>query len=335
MTLPFGTDPVLRDAYLSYYGDLRFGLIMEDLDVFAYRVALKHAEDGYKMTIVTASVDRIALIQRLDPLQDLLFRGVVSWVGRSSMEVSITCLQIREDDSSPTNILHARVLMVARDKLTQKATQVNRLEPITDEEKKRFSDGEERQQFRKQASDQSLQRFPPTAEELALLHQMFTHRRQTVDLPNDKRDWVLMEETRMQSTTLMHPQKRNIHGKIFGGYLMRLAFELAWCSACIHMKSDHPLIAAVDDVHFENPVLVGSVVCFSSQIVYVAADQRTLQVRVKAEYIDVKHPARQRFLTNVFSFTFASPDSKIVQVMPETYDDGIEYLEGRRRHNRD
>jgi hypothetical protein len=37
-----------------------------------------------------------------------------------------------------------------------------------------------------------------------------------------------MKKTRFVNTLYMHPQERNIHGKIFGGYLMKEAFELAW-----------------------------------------------------------------------------------------------------------
>ena len=29
----------------------------------------------------------------------------------------------------------------------------------------------------------------------------------------------------------MHDQERNKHGNIFGGYLMRQGFEIAWCTA--------------------------------------------------------------------------------------------------------
>lgn len=33
---------------------------------------------------------------------------------------------------------------------------------------------------------------------------------------------VWMERTMFQNTSFMHPQNRNIHGKIFGGYIMRV-----------------------------------------------------------------------------------------------------------------
>lgn len=48
-----------------------------------------------------------------------------------------------------------------------------------------------------------------------------------------------------ESTVLMQPQERNIHNKIFGGFLMRKAFELAWSTAYV-FSSQKPILLAVD-----------------------------------------------------------------------------------------
>ena len=32
----------------------------------------------------------------------------------------------------------------------------------------------------------------------------------------------------------MHMQDRNLHGKIFGGHIMREAFEIGWLAAYLH-----------------------------------------------------------------------------------------------------
>ena len=39
---------------------------------------------------------------------------------------------------------------------------------------------------------------------------------------------VPMESTNVTATMVMHQQDRNIHGKVFGGLLLRNAFELAY-----------------------------------------------------------------------------------------------------------
>ncbi len=64
---------------------------------------------------------------------------------------------------------------------------------------------------------ESLTLKPPTVEERLLLHNLFMNKGKTATE-------VDMSSTAYQSMIVMHPQKRNIHNKVFGGYLMRLAY---------------------------------------------------------------------------------------------------------------
>ena len=59
-----------------------------------------------------------------------------------------------------------------------------------------------------------------------------------------------MRDTVFKNTLLMHAQERNVHGKIFGGYLMKTAYELAWSAAVIYMGVYTPVFVAVDDIQF-------------------------------------------------------------------------------------
>ena len=45
-----------------------------------------------------------------------------------------------------------------------------------------------------------------------------------------------MNKTEIESTLLMHGQDRNRHGKIFGGYLMRQAFDMSWITASLFQE---------------------------------------------------------------------------------------------------
>ena len=47
---------------------------------------------------------------------------------------------------------------------------------------------------------------------------------------------VYMEEARLETVELCHPEKRNRSGKVFGGHIMRKAIELAWTSAYVFSK---------------------------------------------------------------------------------------------------
>lgn len=50
-----------------------------------------------------------------------------------------------------------------------------------------------------------------------------------------------MSVTAHKSVLLMHSQERNRHGNIFGGYLMRTAYELAWGTASLYGRGLYPV----------------------------------------------------------------------------------------------
>ena len=92
-------------------------------------------------------------------------------------------------------------------------------------------------QRRKISASQSLTQVPPTSSEAEHLHSFYLQYGQhtsgktsgmlvqptTVD---DSRERVWMGDTTLSKTLLMFPQERNVHQKVFGGYLMRLAYEV-------------------------------------------------------------------------------------------------------------
>jgi len=52
----------------------------------------------------------------------------------------------------------------------------------------------------------------------------------------------------------MHTEDKNLHGKIFGGYVLRLAYELAWVCVYKFLKGRIPVVTNIDDVQFLGPV---------------------------------------------------------------------------------
>ncbi len=67
------------------------------------------------------------------------------------------------------------------------------------------------------------------------------------------RNSILIRETRLENTIICHPQQQNLHGHIFGGFLMQRAFELAF-STCYVFGGIRPLFLEVDHVDFLRPV---------------------------------------------------------------------------------
>lgn len=55
-----------------------------------------------------------------------------------------------------------------------------------------------------------------------------------------------MADTLKKTQILMHGQDRNRHGKMFGGYLMREAFEISWITACLQSPNKMLALLRVD-----------------------------------------------------------------------------------------
>jgi acyl-coenzyme A thioesterase 9 len=63
-----------------------------------------------------------------------------------------------------------------------------------------------------------------------------------------------INSTQQKTTLLMHTEDKNLHGKIFGGYVLRLAFELAWVCIYKFLQGRIPIVTNIDDVQFLAPV---------------------------------------------------------------------------------
>ena len=46
-----------------------------------------------------------------------------------------------------------------------------------------------------------------------------------------------MDESMLKTVRICFPEQKNLYNKIFGGFLMRQAFELAWANACVYSKT--------------------------------------------------------------------------------------------------
>ena len=70
----------------------------------------------------------------------------------------------------------------------------------------------------------------------------------------------------------MHLQDKNLSGKIFGGFILRLAYELGWLTAFKFLKGGYPKCTHIDDVQFLGPVEIGSSMELSSSISYITSE---------------------------------------------------------------
>lgn len=82
-----------------------------------------------------------------------------------------------------------------------------------------------------------------------------------------------------------------------------------------------PVVVHVDDILFRKPVEIGSLLYFSSQVVYTRGHY--VMVRVSAEVVHPEDGTHD--LTNVFHFTLRT-DSLAPEVIPRTYQGTVSYF---------
>eukprot|EP00158_Paraphelidium_tribonemae_P005687 Partr_v1_DN27464_c1_g1_i1_m71554 putative Acyl-CoA thioesterase len=362
--LPFRTDLDLREDYINHFRGLRFGKILEDLDALAGTIAMQHCRDTVSgrmpLKIVTASVDRIDLLNSLRPDLDLKLCGNVTYTGRSSMEITIKVESLGDPRSSLpidtsglpaadeadldwTPICLCKFTMVARDFTSNHAAVINQLVTANDMERELVAMGERRKHAKLDMMKRDLRKSPPSPEERIIIHELWLETQRHVDSqgnPNSKHESsniCFPEETEQDLVRIMHPQERNVHSSIFGGYLMREAFELAYTTAMLFLKG-RPFTVALDDISFARPVPIGSILFLAAEVVYAEGEpHRTFQVKVTAEVSqDYQYSTRQ--LTNTFYITFAraevESDGKsltVDRILPLSYTEAMEYLLAQRR----
>ncbi|NXW48993.1 ACOT9 thioesterase, partial [Nyctiprogne leucopyga] len=322
--LPLGSQPEIREKYLNVHNSVRFGRILEDLDSLGVLICYTHTKQEMQprspLSIVTALVDKINLCKKIIyPDCDIKFTGNVSWVGKTSMEVKMHMLQLHDGDYSP--VLDATFVMVARDPENKRPAFVNPLVPETPEEEEIFKQGECMSYFLVVCTSASVYvcmcclsifdwlNFSNVGYKIYCLSQRTVSFRSRKLPPNS----VWMEDAKLKGLQICHPQERNIFNRIFGGFLMRKAFELGWATACSYGGS-RPFIVSVDDIMFQRPVEVGSLLLLSAQVCYT--EKNYIQVRVHSEVYDAD--TREHQTTNIFHFTFMS-ENEVPRVVPKTY----------------
>ncbi|CAI9107242.1 OLC1v1006559C3 [Oldenlandia corymbosa var. corymbosa] len=285
----FSTDYILREQYRDPWNEVRIGKLLEDLDALAGTISVKHCTDDDSMTrpllLVTASVDKMVLKKPISVDVDLKISGAVIWVGNSSIEIQLEVTQLTDGktDDAESVALTANFIFVARDYKTRKAALVNRLSPETEKEKLLYEAAEARHQLRKRKK--VVDRKEIENGEIHRLESLLSEGRIFCDMPAlADRDSILLRDTRLENSLICQPQQRNIHGRIFGGFLMHRAFELAFSTAYA-FAGMMPSFLEVDHVDFLRPVDVGDFLRFMSCVLYTEShnpDQPLINIEVVA-----------------------------------------------------
>ncbi|KAF6015396.1 hypothetical protein HII12_000939 [Brettanomyces bruxellensis] len=316
--LPFKDDLFLRDFYINAPGRLRFGHLFQDLDGLAGRVAARHCMPAEPMN-VTASIDRIYVTKKIDEINkyNFVLVGYVTYTGHSSMEIYYK----RAESHNAAKKLRAK--------------------------------------------SENLNKVPPTGKESQMIHNMYMAGKAVKALDIKPGNISFMSDTKVSATQIQQPQYRNRNGFIFGGYLLRQTFELAYCAAGAFSRAA-PRFVSLDNTTFKAPVPVcytehvhekGENAASAVELSSLMQDYDTAANHVSKDLhelisspgtlIQVKVVTKTRSLSDarhftesgnfVYSFfvprdasgTFDSPGYS--SVIPVSYGEMIDYVEGRRR----
>lgn len=342
----FSSDFVLREQYRNPWNEIRMGKLVEDLDALAGTISFKHCTVKSHATrpliLVTASVDRIVLKKPIRVDVDLRIVGAVAWVGRSSMEIRLEVLQSSQDclDKSDEIALVANFTFVARDPKTGKSALINQISPETAQEKKLWEEAETRNKMRK--LKRLEQRKERDSRETEKINKLLAEGQIFSDMPAlADRDSMLITDTCLQNAIMCQPQQRNIHGRIFGGFLMRKAFELAFATAYT-FAGKAPRFLEVDHVDFVKPVDVGNFLRFKSRVLYTELEnpaEPMINIEVVAHV--TRPELRSSEVSNKFYFTFTiRPEAmtkglKLRNVVPATEEEArvvVERMDAEHSH---
>jgi acyl-coenzyme A thioesterase 9 len=324
--LPLSSDAALRRRFMvvdqPMRGNLRFGLTLELLDKMAEDAALAYVRQcDESARVVTAAIDNIRVRRPADVTRDLHFMARVNYVGRTSMEVGI-----RVEQEGAGHIASCYFTMVAR--AGQRSLAIPPLEPADPLELRRHERAIARRR-RIRAEEEEL-RQPPTRDEFEML------RRLHMEQEADGFDGLRVRGLVAGSWERVYPEQENVPQKIFGGYLIHRAYELAAIHA-EELTTGGAVVAAVNRINFKQPVRIGDKLRFGTRIVYTG--RTSIAVEAKIERI-ARGERRIRDLTNDCIFTFVHVDEdlcpqRVPPVFPATYDEDARYLAAYRRNRID
>lgn len=330
VTLAFSTDAELRKRYMlidgPVRGNIRFGLLLEVLDKLAEEAALAYVRKSFPdARVVTAAIDNIYIRSAADVKRDMVFGARINFVGRSSMEVGIRVEHPATATQPAAHIASCYFTMVARSTVGDGAQSlVLPVFPPGDELSERRW---QRAIARREAYRKGLQlaQEPPSREEYALLTELHT--------AQDERGFegLLAGRCMTESWDRTYPEHENVPEKIFGGHLIRRAFEQS--SICAEeVAPNRPVIVAVNRINFVHPVRMGDKLHLVSRAVYSG----DCSVCVETDIMRISRDRKQIHLSNACIFTFVNGDDElrpqaVPRIHPTTYKEDAAYLAAHRR----
>ncbi len=223
---------------------IRVGRLLEALDFTATFVSYLHCHTeplSRICTMVTLCVDHLKFYNIIRADRNILINSYPTFSGKSTIEIRTDLFQKTDNSSEESLVASALFLMAARDSNDyNKPYFIPKLVETNEEEiekcKLRKELGRLNQEERKKLGSTNLFKSPPNQEESEELHKIFLALKMN---RGGLKEFNSISDTLTTKSLLMHLQDRNVHGKIFGGYLMRESIEFAWLIAYRYTKVNY------------------------------------------------------------------------------------------------
>jgi acyl-CoA hydrolase len=135
----------------------------------------------------------------------------------------------------------------------------------------------------------------------------------------------------LESTIRAYPEQENVPTTVFGGYLIRKAYELAALAAEM-AAPDRPVPCQVNRINFNQPVLLGDQLKFTARVVYTGKTTITVQTDIER----FSRSDSNKSLSNSCLFTFRNVGSDMAHrvvsfIYPVTYAEDTRLLNAYRQ----
>jgi acyl-coenzyme A thioesterase 9 len=343
---PLASDELLRNSVMDVtnWSTFRLGKFYETVDALTADVGYRHCatsqqeKEDPSINLVTAGHYHSRKIKRTDLGRDVYLRSYLTYVGSSSMEVRTDALQYRPEDGQDELVNVCHTIMVALDKtthqsITKSGRTLNPLIVVADhqDELDRVALARQHQEIRRMRGMTTLQlRYPssspPVAKEMQDLHKL--HQRQKEATSVEQLLPRVCDFT-FRSSTIIYPENRNVHGKLFGGFVMGEAQNLAQYTATCFAKGAPIVPLGIDEAIFLQPISIGDLVTFTARLVH--ATNQTCRVLVVVEVRDPADTSRDPLRSNRLMFVFGGANFR-TGVLPDRYGEILMQIDAKRRH---
>jgi acyl-CoA hydrolase len=322
--LAFTSDAALRHRFMVLNepipANLRFGLLLEVLDEVAGDASVAYVHRFFpEARVVTAALDEIVIRHPADVSHDVRCAGRINHVGRTSMEVGI-----RVEAVPGPHLASCYFTMVARQGSgpTERGLALPPLDVNEPLEQIRDRRAQARREEHRRDGRSGVEL--PTPEEFHLIAALY----RAQEAPGFA--GLRMTDLAIETWERTYPEQDNPWKTIFGGYLMRRAFDLSRICAEL-VAPDRPIIAAVNRINFIRPVEIGDKLHLTSRVVYTSGPAVCVETGIER----ISRDRSVRALSNSCLFTFvnagvALEPRDVPPVYPTSHAEELRYLSARR-----